>query len=213
VAAFVVVLAVAGIYLATAGDDDQVAETTPNTETMTDLEVIEAGVHAVYSGDADRAVELFELARNPYERDDEWIRGEVAYQAAIEGRVTLDCNEGDTPGVFSCTWLYHNAITDAIGYVDSGAARRVVVDDGTITAFGYFPFHDSEEVHPVIGGLRAFLGEEGESADSDSLCVFGYPYTQGGDFTPECVDFVLDHLDEWAAWAEINLELPGPNDG
>jgi hypothetical protein len=209
VAVFVVVLAVAGIYLATSGDDYQVAESTPNTETMTDLEIIEAGVGALYSGDADRAVELFELHglfADSAAANDEWIRDEVAYQGAIEGRVTVDCYERATPGVFNCSWLYHNAFTDAIGYVDSPMDPIwVVVEGGVITEFGRFPFQESEEGVPIMGDLRAFLREVGESPENaNSLCGFGYPYTRSGRFTLECVDFMMDHLDEWAAWAESN---------
>ena len=37
----------------------------PTVETLTDLEIIEAGVASYYSGDAERAVELFEHCRNP----------------------------------------------------------------------------------------------------------------------------------------------------
>ena len=53
----------------------------PPAPTMSDLEVIEAGVAAFYSGEAERAAELFELA----DRTDDQIRAESAYQAAIGG--------------------------------------------------------------------------------------------------------------------------------
>ena len=77
---------------------------------MSDLEVIEAGVAAFYSGDAERAAELFELA----DRTDDQIRAELAYQAAVDGRVELRCTES-APGSFRCGTPYRNAMTDAIG--------------------------------------------------------------------------------------------------
>jgi hypothetical protein len=203
VAAFVVVLAVAGIYLATSGDDDQVAETTPNTETMTDLETIQAGVDALYSGDADRAVELFEVR----DLDDESIRRWAAFQAAVDGRLTLDCTEQNKPGVFSCRTPYHNALTNAIGWVDApGDIGTVVVEDGVITNF-HMPVHTF-----IHRGVEEFLIEEGaqflseEERDLIAGCVFC-------SYDAEVATLAMDHLDEWATWAEVNLELPGPNDG
>jgi len=228
----VLVLILGLALLVRSGNENEVVEPTPTTvapdvDTMTDLEIIEAGVDALYSGDADRAVEFFELHGlfpDSADENDEWIRDEVAYQAAIEGRVTVDCNEKDTPGMFTCTWIYHNAFTDAIGYVERrvdtvpgrhvyGDTLLVVVDDGVITTFSEFPFHDWEH-NPITIGLEAFLGEKVDEppANSDSLCSFGYPWTMRGPLSGECVDFVLDHLDEWAAWAETNLELPDTPD-
>jgi len=184
----------------------------PEPETMTDLETIEAGVAALYSGDADRAVELFELDGlfpDSAGDNDEWIRDEVAYQTAIGGRMTVDCNErSGEPGVFNCTRRYHNTLTDAIGYGDLPFDTLwVVVKDGVIGDFGDFPSQDEE----ANGPLGAFLREVGESpTNSDSLCEFGSPFTRARSpsrnvrLTFECVDFVLDHLDEWAAWYETN---------
>jgi hypothetical protein len=211
VAAFAVILAVGGLYLAFSGDRDEVADTTPDTETMTDLEIIEAGVAALYSGDADRAVELFQLKSHIPEladQEDEWIREEAAYQAAIDGRATMDCNEKDTPGMFTCTWIYRNAFTDAIGYVERrvdtvpgrhvyGDTVLVVVDDGVITEFSEFPFFNAA----LNMWLEDFLGQGGESPEnSDSLCN-----SQTVKVSLECVDFALDHLDEWAAWAKPHV--------
>ncbi|MFZ1491528.1 MAG: hypothetical protein WAS51_16445, partial [Ilumatobacteraceae bacterium] len=68
---------------------------------MAGLEVIEAGVAAFYSGDAERAAELFELA----DRTDDQIRAESAYQAAIGGQLDLSCTES-MPGSFSCSTPY-----------------------------------------------------------------------------------------------------------
>lgn len=132
VAAFAAVLAVVALFLAFSGDDDQVADTTPTTmapdvETMTDLEIIQAGVSALYSGDGELAAELFERSElrgedlgGSYDLigDDGWIRRQAAYQAAIGGRLILDCTKGITPG-FTCNMLYHNALTDAVGGVDA----------------------------------------------------------------------------------------------
>jgi hypothetical protein len=229
VAAFVAVAAVAGLFLAFAGDDNQVADTTPTTtapdvETMTDLEIIEAGVAALYSGDADRAVELFEL---PAPNDDVWIQSEAPYQAAIGGRLTLDCSEHDSPGVFNCLVPYGNVFTDAIGWVNTpGDTVRVVVEAGAITEFGTvcqpkasascgpdgivisiftgdrlsgFPEHTFIDI-----GLEEYVNESG----------YGCVYARSDDPIPhtppsiECLQVVMNDLDGWAAWAETNLELP-----
>jgi hypothetical protein len=199
VAAFVAVLAVAGIFLALSGDSEQgeVADTPPPpttpapAETMTDLEIIGSGVDALYSGEVERAVELFELQ----DGDDDQIRQEAAYQAAIGGRLTLNCTEVlvlapggellNTPGVFTCNVPYHNAITDAVGYVDSpGDTNRVVVSDGVITEFA-IPEHGF-----LLNEVGIFLEEQ----------VEGYEGCVDDLRTPECASLIVDHLDEWAAW-------------
>jgi hypothetical protein len=195
VAAFVVVLAVAGIYLATSGDDDQVAEPTPTTvaepapttvapdvETMSDLEIIEAGVAAFYSGDAALAVELFELP----DRTDDQIRDEAAYQAAIGGRLTLNCTEQATPGMFTCHAPYHNAMTDAINYRDGGDTIRVVVEGGVIREFS-FPEHSF-----LMVPLAAFISqvENNQACEHEELLVLPR--------TADCANLILDNLDDWA---------------
>ena len=191
--AFVAVLAVATVYLAFSGDGDQVADTPPPTttvapevETVTDLEVIEAGVSALYSGDADRAIVFFELP----DRDDDQIRREAAYQAAIGGGLNLNCTEGFAPDVFTCNMPYHNALTDAIGYVDSpGDTARVAVQDGVITEF-HVPEH--EFLRSEVGG---FLADQ--QIDGYEDCV-----EAGGRLvrTAECANVIMAHLDEWTAW-------------
>jgi hypothetical protein len=95
-----------------------------------DLEVIEAGVAAFYSGDADRAAELFELA----DRTDDQIRAESAYQAAIGGRLSMSCSR-ISAGKFSCLTPYQNAMTDAIGEGGGHDTWPVMVEDGVITQF------------------------------------------------------------------------------
>jgi hypothetical protein len=198
-AAFVAVLAVAGIYLATSGDDE-VADTTPTTlaeptpttaapvESTADLETIEAGVAAFYSGDADRAAELFELP----DRTDQQIREEAAYQAAIDGRLGLDCIDS-TPGTFHCRVPYHNAMTDAIGYTDQGDTNRVVVEDGVITEFA-FPEHSW-----MVIGMGTFLGAEGRFE--------GYEDCGFAPFPESCAIIQLENLDAWVEWLE-NFDRP-----
>jgi hypothetical protein len=198
VALVAIVVTVAGLNLVLAGNrnplaDDPAVSTlvTPDGGTTTDLEVIGAGVDALYSGDADRAVELFELPA-PY--DDDWLRAEAAYQAAIGGRLAPDCTPLENPGVFSCLVPYQNAFTDAIGWIDSpGDLVRVTVVGGVITEFA-FPVHAFLE-----GGLTGFLAETGSG---DSECGFQH--------STECALVVMGDLDAWAAWAENNLERPRP---
>lgn len=190
-AAFVAILAVAGLYLALSGDSDEgeVADTppppttvVPDVETTTDLEVVEAGVAAFYSGDGERAAELFELA----ERSDDEIRQEVAYQAAIDGRLTLNCTEENTPGVFTCNVPYHNALTDAIGHIDSGDTNRVVVEDGVITEFE-FPEHTF-----ILASIGIFLAME-DRFDGYEECAALPP--------PEsCAVIQMENAEAWADW-------------
>lgn len=197
-AAFVAVLALPGLYFAFTGNDGEVAENppppttvAPDVETMTDLEVIEAGVAALYSGDAEHAVELFELQ----DGDDDQIRQEAAYQGAIGGRLTLNCTEESTPGVFTCNVRYHNGVTDAVDYVDSpGDTNRVVVQDGVISEFA-LPEHGF-----LLSEVGNFLREQ---VEGDQGCV-NDPPAELSDLealrTPECARLIMDHLDEWADW-------------
>ena len=192
-AAFVAVLAMAGLYFAFSRTDE-VADTppppttvVPDVETMTDLAVIEAGVDALYSGDAERAAELFELRDRP----DNLIRKEAAYQAAIGGRLSLDCREQATPGAFTCTVAYRNAATDAIGYVDQGEISDVVVEDGVITEF-YFPEHTW-----MAMTFGVFLATEGR--------LEGYEDCADGPFPESCATIQMENLDGWVEWRE-NLD-------
>jgi hypothetical protein len=217
VAAFVAVLAVGALYLALSGDSDEVADTPPTptalapaAETMTDVEVIQAGVEALYSGDAERAVELFGIEDGDDEaqaRDDDLIRREAAFQTAIGGRLALNCiEEVNTPGMFTCNVPYHNPLTDAAGYEYSpGDFIQVEVQDGVITQFGRwkklvqgvaheFPWHNF--------ALVPFLREEVEG--SEGCRDDSNPSNWAVIRTRECARLVMDHLDEWAAWYRTN---------
>ena len=160
------------------------ATTTAATTTvaaMSDLEVIEAGVAAFYSGDAERAAELFELK----DRTDEQIRAESAYQAAIGGRLDLSCTE-TAPGSFDCGTPYRNAMTDAIGEEAGHDRWPVVVEDGVITQFGF-----TEHTGMLID-MATFLA----SADRFD----GYEQCIAGPFPESCATIQMDNLDAWAAW-------------
>lgn len=189
VAAFVGVLAVAGLYLAFSGDEEaEVADTAPTpttlAESMTDLETIQTGVAAFYSGDAERAAELFELN----DRTDDEIRAESAYQAAIGGRLDLSCAESTTPGSFTCRTPYRNAMTDAIGVDGGNDVWPVLVEDGVITEFGF-----TEHSQMVIE-MGIFLASEGRF-DGYEDCGFG-------PFPESCATIQLENLDAWVEWRE-----------
>jgi hypothetical protein len=175
--------------VATSAPTTSVATTSAptTTATTTDLETIEAAVAAFYSGDGETAAELFELP----DRTDEQIREEAAYQAAIDGRLTLNCT-GGTDGVFSCTVPYQNAMTDALGSADHGDTNRVVVEDGVVTEFG-FPEHSW-----MVLSMGAFLGIE-DRFDGYEDCGFG-------PFPESCATIQLENLDEWVAWRETPLQ-------
>ncbi len=176
-----------------------VAEPTPTTvatdvEMMTDLEVIETGVTALYSGDADRAAELFELT---IPQVDAWIRAEAAFQAGIDARITLNCSPGTSPGTFSCHMPYHNAMTDAVKYFDSGDTIHVVIEEGLITEFDPFPVHSEIDI-----SLGEFLLGEGYD-DYTGECGIGL-FPESSPRKPDCASLIMDNLDEWAAWHEVN---------
>jgi hypothetical protein len=194
IAVLVLILGLA--LLLPGGNENDVVEPTPTTvapapETMSDLvEVVEAGVAAFYSGDEERAVQLFELP----DMTDDQIRGEASWQAAIGGRLTLSCEEQEMPGVVSCQAPYHNAITDASNYKDGGDTLRVVVEGGVIREFS-FPEHSflMEQVARFIAGV-----EGNQACEHEELLVLPH--------TGECASLILDNLDEWAAWYETNPE-------
>lgn len=189
--AVVVLAGAVGYYFAFVYEPDSAGQATPTTlasqltpptaaSAQTSLEIIEEGVAAYYSGDADRAAELFNLA----DRTDAQIREDSAYQAAIGGRLTLNCS-GGTGGVFTCNVPYHNAITDALGFVDHGDTNRVVVADGVITEFG-FPEHSWINIE-----MGTFLVMSGQF-DGYGSCAFG-------PFDESCAAFQLDNLAAWVS--------------
>jgi hypothetical protein len=156
---------------------------TTSAPTTSDLEVIEAGVAAFYSGDAERAAELFELA----DRTDDQIRAESAYQAAIGGRVELACTEKE-PGSFNCVTPYRNAMTDAIGEGGGHDVWPVVVESGVITQFGF------TEHTGLLLEMGTFLASEGR--------FDGYEGCVAGPLRESCATIQLENLDAWAAWHE-----------
>jgi hypothetical protein len=150
-------------------------------KTLADLEVIEAAVAAFYSGDAERAAELFELA----DRTDDQIRAESAYQAAIGGRLRLSCTSSSA-GRFTCLTPYQNAMTDAIGEGGGHDTWPVVVEDGVVTQFGF-----TEHTGMLIG-MGSFLASEGRLEGFED-CVFG-------PFPESCATIELENLDGWVEW-------------
>ncbi len=171
---------------------DQTAPTVPATSapvtaapisapTLSDLEVIQAGVDAYYSGDGERAADLFELA----DRTDDQIRAESAYQAAIGGQLDLSCDE-DEPGSFHCTTPYSNAMTRAVRAGGGRDVWPVVVTDGVITQFG-FTEHTS-----LLIEMGIFLASEGR--------FDGYEDCLAGPFPESCATIQLENLDGWASW-------------
>jgi hypothetical protein len=162
---------------------DTTAPPTTGSPTNSDLEVIEAGVAAFYTGDAERAAELFELA----DRTDTQIRAESAYQAAIGGRLDLSCTE-TAPGSFSCRTPYRNAMTDAIGESGGHDEWPVRVQDGVITEFGF------TEHTGILLEMGTFLASEAR--------FDGYEDCVAGPFPESCATIQLDNLDAWAAWHE-----------
>jgi hypothetical protein len=159
------------------------AAPTTGVPTTSNLEVIEAGVAAFYSGDAERAAELFELD----DRTDDQIRAESAYQAAIGGRLDLRCREVTTES-FNCTTPYRNAMTEAIGEGGGHDEWRVLVEDGVITQFGF------TEHTGLLLDMGMYLASEGR--------FDGYADCVAGPFPETCATIQIENLDGWAAWRE-----------
>jgi len=156
---------------------------TTGSPTSSDLEVVEAGVAAFYSGEAERAAELFDLA----DRTDDQIRAESAYQAAIGGRLELRCTETE-PGSFNCLTPYTNAMTEAIGERGGHDVWRVRVQNGVITEFGF------TEHTGILLEMGTFLASEGR--------FDGYEDCVAGPFPESCATIQLDNLDAWVSWRE-----------
>ncbi len=200
VAGLVVVVTVGGLYLAFNGVDGQVVDQTtvptpttalePKPEAMTDVEIVEAGAAAVYSGDAAAAAGMFDLASSARWRlTDEEIATEAAYQEVIGGHVDLDCTEPETSGnAFDCIYRYGNSLTDAIGYVDPGETSEVLVSDGQIVEF-YFP--ENTWVLESVGEFLA-LGEGWVDGYED--CVNAVPHLLS------CAEIQSENVGAWADW-------------
>jgi hypothetical protein len=179
------VIAASLLVMSACSGGGAVSTTVPTTTNASegDLAVIEAGVDAYYSGDADRAAELFELA----DRTDDQIREESAYQAAIGGRLDLSCSE-TSAGEFTCLTPYQNAMTDAIGEGGGHDSWPVVVEEGVITQFGF-----TEHTGMLID-MGTFLASE-DRFEGFEDCIFG-------PFPESCATIQLENLDDWAAWQE-----------
>jgi hypothetical protein len=158
----------------------------PDLQKAKDLETIEAAVAAFYSGDGEKAAELFELA----DRTDDQIRAESAYQAAIGGRLSLSCTESSA-GEFNCLTPYQNAMTDAIGEGGGHDTWPVVVEHGVITQFGF-----TEHTGMLID-MATFLASEGHF-DGYEDCVYG-------PFPEACATIQLENLEDWVEWRQ-NVE-------
>jgi hypothetical protein len=167
----------------TAAPDVQTSTTVAPDVTLSDLDVIEAAVAAFYSGDAERAAELFELQ----DRTDDEIRAEAAYQAAIGGRLSLSCTMSSA-GTFTCRTPYQNAMTDAIGEGGGHDTWPVLVEDGVVTKFGF------TEHSWILVGMGAFLAGE-RRLEGYEDCVFG-------PFPESCATIQLENLDDWVEWRQ-----------
>ena len=181
--ALIVMTVGAGGTVAAATASTGTAPSAPAT-TMSDLEVIEAGVAAFYSGDADGSAALFELA----DRTDDQIRAESAYQKVIGGRLELSCTPGEAPGSFTCLTPYRNAMTDAISEGGGHDAWPVVVEDGVITQFGF------TEHTGLLMEMATFLESEGRFG--------GFDRCTHSPFAEPCASIVMENLDGWAAWRQ-----------
>jgi hypothetical protein len=214
-AAFVAVLAVAGIYLATADEDGQVAEPTPTTvaqptpttaapvETMTDVETLEAGVAALYSGDGETAAELFELASAEEPFTDEEIAAQAEYLGASGGRLTLNCNDSAASGdPFRCVVRHENALSDAIGYVDPGESFVMMVRNGKIVEFPL-----SHEHSWIRNSFVTFLALE-RSGEGQEECTM-----DGGQLSTGCGAIQVENAGAWADWYRQSFQVFAESSG
>ena len=200
-AAFIAVLLVGGLFLFVDLNDEPLADNpppateapeTPVEETaMTGVEVVEAGMAAWFSGDAETVAELFEVPLVA-EWTEEQVQGELAYQAQADDRLeTLECEQLAIS--VSCQFLHTTWFDRPLGISDTGTAPLVFrVEDGRIT-YAYL-----EWGYPDCGVCI------------DSMAIF-ISLTSGPDLaadyaacsaprTAECAALETAHLDAWVAW-------------
>lgn len=186
-AAAAVLLIVAGVVLLSPDDSEPAspspAPTTssPTSVAPTGIDVIEEAVAAFYSGDGERAAQLFDLS----DRTDDEIRAESAYQAAINGRLTVSCTEV-APGSFSCVTPYRNAMTDAAKVGGGDDVWPVTVENGVITKFEF------TEHTGLLIDMATYLASEARF-DGFEKCLYG-------PFVPSCAAIENENIEGWTAW-------------
>lgn len=199
VAAFIAVLAVAGVYLAVGGGDGEVVdqppsptvvEETPEVEAMTDVEIVEAGLAAWFSGDAATVAVLFDVPLVS-EWTEEEVEGELAYQALADDRVEiLEC-EGE--GTVQCQFLHTTWFDRPLGISDTGTAPLVFrVEDGRIT-YAYLDW-GYPDCGVCIDSMAIFL-----SLDSGPDIALDYAGC-AAPRTADCAEIETANLDAWVAW-------------
>jgi hypothetical protein len=230
-AAFVAVLGFGVLFLVFAGNDDvEPAQTTvattasPDVETMTDLEVVEAGVAAFYSGDAERAAELFELTDHTDEElraaiaawysedngagtaaelaaaffeDTERTDDEIRAESAYQAAIGGRVNLSCTEGTPPWSFMCRTTYQNAMtDAIGYGGGSDVWPAEPVVVEDGVITQFGFTEHTWILESMGTFLASEGRSEGYEDCVV--------GPFPESCATIQMENLDAWATWYETN---------
>jgi hypothetical protein len=158
---------------------------------MTDEDVIAAGLEAWFGGDPAAVSGVFEGGLDGVDVSE----NQVAYQAAIGGKVRLlGCRPGPTAR-YDCEVEYSNALNEAVGSSPFIVPMTFAVSEGKIVKVN--TYHDRNSF-PFDVELESsfvnFMVVSGLAEDHHDACS---PFPERG---ASCAGFRLAHLDEWASW-------------
>ena len=184
-AAIVGVLAAATLAIGETGGVD--------LSNLSERRLIEAHLAAWYGGDFEGASALGAEQKLRTGPSEERARAEVEYQAALEAEAELLKCESLPPSTFRCEVSYSNVLNEAVGKPAAIVDQQFGIgDDGILFVAG--PYLEDEL---VTGSFRRFaellFPEDYETSCSDE------PSYQ----LPDCADFKLSHLEDWASWHQI----------
>jgi hypothetical protein len=157
---------------------------------LSERRLIGAHLDAWYGGDFEAASELRAEQKLRTGPSEERARAEVEYQAALGASTELLWCEALPPATLRCDVSYSNVLNEAVGKDPAIAAQQFGIEDGRIL-FVAGPYLDDELLTDSFRTFADLLAsEEYVAACSDE------PAYQ----TPDCANFKLDHLDDWADW-------------
>jgi hypothetical protein len=184
-AAFIGVLAAATLAIGESGGVD--------LRYLSERGLIEAHLDAWYGGHFEAASELRAEQKLRTGPSDERARAEVEYQAALGASTELLACELLPPSTFRCDVSYSSALNEAVGKEPAVVAQQFGID-GRRILFVAGPYLDDEL---LTGSFRTFAGLLFPE-DYNTSCAEepGYQF-------PECAEFKLAHLEDWASWHEI----------
>lgn len=199
-AAFVAVIGIGVLYLALSpGGGSDVVQPTPTTtlapatttlpaEVRADIAVIDEFLTAWFDGDFARAAAM--LGIDPEQEPGQ--AGWSEYEGAIGADVAVECTPRAEDRVYDCEFSYSNEFYEAVE-----AAPAVIEWSGRVIDGDSLEFMDlsiGSFLTPVMLTLETWERE----VDYESPCDWSVQPI------PQCAEFQLEHLDEWAAWYRAN---------